>query len=103
MLASDPDSEDTFTMRPSRLFRSNGRKAWPTRHGPNRFVMIVSITGPSIFLCVLNRFPCVVINTGVVDQDVEVIVPFQHLICGSFDAARIGDIQGNRFDSACLL
>ena len=44
MLSSDPDSEDTFTILPALLFRNSGRKAWHMRHGPSRFVVIVSIT-----------------------------------------------------------
>src|SRR5512146_125908 len=46
MLASDPDSDETLTMRAERLFLSSGRNAWQTRQGPIRFVVIVSRTVP---------------------------------------------------------
>jgi hypothetical protein len=48
MFVSDPDSEETLTIRPVRLFRMRGRNAWQTRHGPNKFVVIASITVPLI-------------------------------------------------------
>ena len=54
MFASDPDSDDTLTIRPARLFRSSGRKAWQMRHGPSKFVVIVSMTVPLMSAFVLR-------------------------------------------------
>ena len=38
----------TSTIWAARLFRNNGKNAWHVRHGPNRLVLIASITVPSI-------------------------------------------------------
>jgi hypothetical protein len=46
MLASEPPSLDTLTIRPCGLARSSGSSAWVTRHAPSRFVSSASVTMP---------------------------------------------------------
>ena len=45
-----------------------------------------------------SSFPGVVIDSGVVNENIEMIVPLRYLSRRSFDTAPVGYIQGEGFD-----
>lgn len=56
----------------------------------------------AIDVSVLRRLPVVIVNSGIIDEYVEVSISLLHLGCGVLDAGRVGNIQEKRFDVAGL-
>jgi hypothetical protein len=91
MLARDPASLETLTMRPWPLARSSGSRLRLVCQAPSRLISRASRTTPEVGGgCLL---PGVVVDGRVVDQDVEVAIAAVEVGRDLLDGGWVADIQ----------